>query len=95
MRCTHDGYFKISVFCDGAKLPSGTKVPATVDTVEGVQSALETVKDFSADSRLGGKLVSFETVAGCRQCGILPEKKILKVQNGIVVLDLPPEVVPQ
>ena len=95
MRCKHKGYFKISVFCDGAKLPSGTKVPATVDTVEEVQSALETVKDFSADLRLGGKLVKFETVAGCQECGILLERKVLQIRNGVVVLDLPAEVVSQ
>lgn len=95
MQCKHDGYFRISVFCDGHRLPSGAKVPAAVDTVEKVQEALETVKQFSSDLRLGGKLVSFETVAGCKQCGILPEKKILKIQNGSVVLDLPSEGVSQ
>jgi hypothetical protein len=93
--CKHDGYFKISVFCDGTKLPSGANAPGAVDTIEEVHQALETVKDFSADLRLGGKLVTFETVAGCWQCGILPEKKTLKIQNGTVVLDLPSEVVTQ
>jgi hypothetical protein len=44
-------------------------------------------------SELGGKLVTFETLAGCSDCGILPEKKILKIQNGTVVLDIPAEVV--
>ena len=95
MQCTHHDYFKISVSCDGTKLPSGTKVPTTVDTVEEVHKALETVIDFSADLRLGGKLVTFETVAGCSACGIIPEKKTLKIQNGNVVLDLPPQVVTQ
>jgi hypothetical protein len=95
MQCTHDGYFKISVFCDGQQLPSGPNVPATVDTVEEVHKALETVKDFSADLTLGGKLVTFEVVAGCSACGIVPEKKTLKLQNGNVVLDLPSQVVTQ
>jgi hypothetical protein len=93
MQCTHHDYFKISVFCDGTKLPSGANVPGAVNTTEEVHRALEVVKDFSADLRLGGKLVTFETVAGCSTCGIIPEKKILKIQNGIVVLDLPGEAV--
>jgi len=92
MQCTHDGYFKISVLCDGTKLPSNTKVPPAVDTVDEVHEALETVKDYF---RFGGKLVTFEVVAGCSACGIIPEKKTLTIQNGIVVLDLPSEVVTQ
>jgi hypothetical protein len=93
MQCKHAGYFRISVFCDGHRLPNGANVPAAADTVDEVHQALETVKQFSSDLRLGGELVTFETVAGCTQCGILPEKKVLKIQCGNVVLDLPSEVV--
>jgi hypothetical protein len=92
MQCTHQGYFKLAVNCDGVDLPSGGNIPAAVDTVQEVFNALEITKSFSADYRLGGKLVTFVCEAGCSTCGIIPEKKRLTIRNGIVVLDLPPEV---
>jgi len=93
MECTHQGYFTLAVSCEGVDLPSGGNIPAAVDTVEQVFEALAITKSFGADYRLDGKVVTFTVLSGCREHGIIPELKVVKILNGEIVVDLPAEVV--
>jgi hypothetical protein len=83
MDCTHAGYFKISVSAEQKLVKQ-----LAVDTVKQVQFLRDRTVRFSTDDTLHDKLVTFEVVAGCSICGIVPERKVLKIQNGEIVEDL-------